>query len=111
MRPIRDLAIRWRTDAEVLERYDQQLAKVCLRHAEALEAALREADDELLTLADASAESGYSVDRLRHKVADGEIVNRGRKGAPRIARGDLPVKRTTPSGFDASAAARLMISP
>lgn len=108
MTPIEQLANRWREDAETLERYhDAALAAVCREHADALVAALRDAGDEALTLAEAAAESGFSRDRLRHLVADGSIANVGVKGSPRIRRADVPRKATAaPAGFDASAVAR-----
>src|SRR5687768_13472838 len=59
-----ELAVRWRKDAELLERYgDDQLALVAQTHADELEAALRSQADDALDLATASKESGYSVDR------------------------------------------------
>jgi hypothetical protein len=51
-----------------------------------------EGEAEILTLAEAAQESGYSGDHLRHLIADGTLDNAGRKGSPRIRRGDLPVK-------------------
>jgi hypothetical protein len=62
-----------------------------------------------LTLAEASTESGFSKDRLRHLVAEGRLHNVGRKGAPRVRRGDLPRKRRKQTSFDASAAAQRIL--
>ena len=102
-----ELAARWRADAVLLERYGSPLAAVCLRHADELDAALRTVADDALDLAAAARESGYSPDRLRHMVAAGTLPNAGRKGSPRIRRGDLPRKRRGTSGpFDAAATAR-----
>jgi hypothetical protein len=103
-----ELAERWRHDAELLDRYgDDQLATVCRTHADDLQAALQSVADDTLDLASAAQESGYSPDRLRHLVAEGEIPNAGRKGSPRIRRGDLPVKKRRAVGrFDAAGAAR-----
>lgn len=47
---------------------------------------------EPVTLREASLMSGYSVDHLQRLVATGQLENIGRKGRPRIRRGDLPVK-------------------
>lgn len=108
-----DLVLRWRQDAEHLERYhDGRLAQVCRDHADALAAALRDTGDELLTLAQAARESGYHADRLRHLIADGTLANAGRKGAPRIRRADLPRKPTSrgADAFDATAAALRLTS-
>lgn len=101
------LLVSWREDAEKLEQYGQEtLAKACRRHADELEAALRSAADEALSLAQAARESGYSPDRLRHLVTEGKIPNAGRKGSPRIKRGDLPSKGNVKRGrYDATAAA------
>lgn len=57
-------------------------------------AALAPSGDEVLSLAEAAQESGYSVDRLQHLVAEGAIPNAGRKGKPGIRRRDLPRKPT-----------------
>jgi hypothetical protein len=108
-----ELAIRWREDAELFDRYhDPRLAAVCRDHAEALEAALRTEGEHLLTLTEASRESGYSPDRLRHLVADGTIPNAGRRGSPRIRRVDLPRKPASAGTqrFDAAAVARRLTS-
>ncbi|MDB4890458.1 MAG: hypothetical protein JWL61_2313 [Gemmatimonadetes bacterium] len=52
-------------------------------------------------------ESGYSADRLRHKIAAQEIPNAGRKGSPKIRRADLPRKgHRSGMPFDAGAAVR-----
>jgi hypothetical protein len=68
---------------------------------------IRAEQDAVLTLAQASAESGYRVDSLRHKLADGTLPNAGRKGSPRIRRADLPRKATAPvvalGGYDPDA--------
>ena len=103
----RELATQWRQDAEMFDRYSAtQLADVCRRHADDLDSALRSADDDVLDLATAARESGYSAERLRHLVADKTVPNAGRKGSPRIRRGDLPSKRRpTVGGFDAATVA------
>ena len=45
-----------------------------------------------VTLREASLISGYTVDHLQRLVASGQLENIGRKGRPRIRRGDLPAK-------------------
>lgn len=95
-----DLAGHWRSRAAELERYAAPAAEAFRTAACELEAALREADDAELTLADAAQESGYSTRRIAQLVADGSIENRGRKGAPRIRRADLP--RRTGKGKSAT---------
>jgi hypothetical protein len=100
-----DLPATWRDRAAELDPYAPPAAEAFRTAAAELEATLRAAADEELTLAEAAAESGYSAERLRRKVAGGEIPNAGRKGAPRIRRADLPRKATerpdTPKGVAA----------
>ena len=93
-----DLPAAWRTRADELERFGATAGAVAFREAALqLETALRDAAAEVLTLAEASLRSGLSVDRLRHKIVAGEIPNAGRKHAPRIRAGDLPVKVPRPA--------------
>lgn len=61
------------------------------------EAAWREHQSGLLTLGEASAESGYSVDHLQRLVSSGDLPNAGEKGRPRIRRADLPKKAVAKS--------------
>lgn len=88
-----ELAGTWRQHAEMLRRYgDERGAAVLEAIAGQLEEALSERESEVLTLSQASAESGYSKRRLRELVAEGKLENRGEKGRPRILRRDLPLK-------------------
>jgi hypothetical protein len=105
-----ELAAQWRQEAETFARYgDARMAGVCRMHAEALAGAMASVDDEVLDLAAAHRESGYSVERLRHMIAAGDLPNAGRRGAPRIRRGDLP-KKARSSTFDAADAARQILA-
>lgn len=56
---------------------------------ELLEAACR-SREEALTLAQAAAESGYTVAHLGRLIRSRRIRNAGKKGKPMICRGDLP---------------------
>jgi hypothetical protein len=85
-----DLSARWIARADELAPYAPAAAEAFRRAAVELEAAQRAADDEVLSLADAAAVSGYSSETLRHMVSRGRIPNAGRRGAPRIRRADLP---------------------
>lgn len=107
----RQLAESWRADAETLAKHGaDSLARICRTHADELDASLRTAANETLDLAAAARESGYSRDRLRHMIAAGDLPNAGRRGAPRIRRGDLPTKPGARSSkFDASSAARRVL--
>ena len=104
-----DLAKRWRTEAELLEVHGADQAAATARlHAAQLEVALRDQDDQELTLAEAVQESGCSGRRLRELISEGRVPNAGRTGAPRIRRADLPRKARGTGGtdFDAAAEAR-----
>ena len=93
MRALDSLAECWLSTAETLEgALDERGAALYRRHAAELQEALREAADEVLTLAEASTVSGYSESRLRHLIADGTIPQAGERGRPRVRRGDLPSK-------------------
>lgn len=112
MREIEALAARWLEEAETLERYrDERGASICRMHAAELTDAVAGQESDLLTLAQASQASGYTSDHLRHLIAEGTIPNAGRKGSPRIACGDLPVKPGSrcSSGFDPDAVAREIV--
>jgi len=99
----KELSERWRSDAETLASYDERLAAVARRHADELDASLASLADDVLDLKAAAKASGYSTDRLRHMIADGDLPNVGRKGAPRVRRGDLPKKPgTSGNAFDAT---------
>jgi hypothetical protein len=104
----------WRTRAAELERYAPAAAEAFRVVAGELDAALREQGDTELTLTEAARESGYSDRRLRELIADGSIPQAGRKGAPRVRRGDLPKKakaKDAGAGYDARAdAAQLLRS-
>lgn len=58
-----------------------------------IEDAIRDSEDALLTLAEASLRSGYSPDHIARLIREGKIPNAGRRGAPRVRAGDLPLPR------------------
>lgn len=100
----------WQDRAAELRPYAPAAAEAFQRAALELEAALREMNGGRLTLAQAAQESGYSVDRLRHMVADGTLPQAGRKGSPRIRRADLPRKAPPTGGsFDPTGTARRIV--
>ena len=93
MTQLETLAARWLADADVLDgALDSRGASLYRRHAAELQEALRVSADEVLTLTQASSESGYSESRLRHLLADGSLPQAGERGRPRVRRGDLPSK-------------------
>jgi len=90
---LEELAGQWRARAQELRSWGGDApAKALERAAADLEAALGAKCDEVLNLEQAAQESGYSADHLRHLVADGTVPNAGRRGAPRVRRGDLPTR-------------------
>lgn len=92
------LVADWRQRAEALREWGANANAVTLgRAADELEAVIAYRADELLTLEQAAAESGYSVDHLGRRVREGRIPNAGRRGAPLIRRRDLPRKVLTAS--------------
>lgn len=107
-----DLPSAWRARATELRALAlEPVARAFETAAAELEAAEAEQADELLTLAEASTESGYSTRRLRELVAAGQVENAGRRGAPRIRRADLPRKATKSNagGYDAQADAQALL--
>lgn len=48
--------------------------------------------EDTVTLAEAAAIGGYSVDHLQRLVRRRTIANAGRKHAPRLRRSDVPIK-------------------
>jgi len=91
-----ELPAVWRRQAAELRQWAAaESAAVALeRAADQLDDALRRQDDEPLTLMQAAAESGYSVDHLGRQISRGKIPNVGRRNAPRVRRADLPKKST-----------------
>ena len=93
MNSVRAQISRWRDEADVMHRNgDLRGAQMCRLHADDMEAALREADEQLLNLQQAAAHSGYSARQLSRLIQQGELANRGRPNAPRVRVGDLPRK-------------------
>jgi len=91
---LRELIPAWRARAAELRAWAAaEGAAVALEHAaDELAGALRAEADAPLTLGEASRESGYAVETLAKLLREGRIPNAGRKHAPRIRRGDLPLK-------------------
>lgn len=81
----------WRQRAVELERYAPTVAAALLDVAEELEASLHSVDDSV-TLQEAHAIGGYSIDHLQRLVRRGTIVNVGTKGRVRIRRADVPTR-------------------
>jgi hypothetical protein len=92
--PFVRLVSRWREEAQILRRYGDANQAVLLEEcASQIEAAWCEYLLEELSVEEAALESGYSLDRLRALVRQGEIPDRRQSGTQsklRIRRGDLP---------------------
>jgi hypothetical protein len=87
------VATRWRSEAKILHRRGADEQAVVLEScANEVEEEGRLFSLETLNLEQAVAESGYSYSALQKMVSDGTIQNVGKKGAPRVRRGDLPKK-------------------
>jgi len=87
------LAERWRDEAAVLRRCGhEQTAALCEAHADQLGQAWRQYRLELLSVKEASRESGYTASYLYHALADGTLPNCGKRRAPLVRRCDLPRK-------------------
>ena len=71
---------------------DEARARAIEWAATQFQRALEDCGDERLTLAQASARSGYSQDHLARLIREGRLPNAGRRGSPRIRAGDLPVR-------------------
>ena len=88
----------WRTISERLKPYSPSASNAFSEAAADLEAALRNRDDEILSMREAGIESGYSSEYLSRLVRNGTIPNAGRHGAPRLRRGDLPSRNKSRVG-------------
>ncbi|MGH7628447.1 MAG: hypothetical protein ACREOF_03500 [Gemmatimonadales bacterium] len=88
-----DLVARWRDEAAPFQTRGARAAtEAAESYATELEAWSREHELEAITLEQAAAESGYTYSALEKMVRRKELPNVGRKGAPRVRRGDLPRK-------------------
>lgn len=108
------LPTHWREVAETVARYGADAVAATLRRcADELETALRSAAEPLLTLQQAAAVSGYSIDHLGRLVREGVVPNHGRKGSPRVRASELPrrpIASRAQDTYDANADARALRS-
>ncbi len=95
------LTDHWRKQAATLRAFKAEPQAAVLEKAAAeLDDALRTQRDEPLTLPAAALECGYSAEHLGRLIRTGTLDNVGRKGSPRVRRGDLPRKASTPTRRD-----------
>jgi hypothetical protein len=93
------LLIAWRERAAHLQQFgDPNAARLWQLAAVELEQALKALGEETLTLVEAAALSGYSADHLGWLLKKGKLRNYGRRHAPRLRRGDLPIKSPAKPG-------------
>ena len=113
-----DVFAKWRVRREEWGRVDAHVngAVLCDEVLRDLVEIQNAQDDELLTLREAAAISGYTEDHLGRLIRDGTIPNTGRRGAPRIRRGDLPrrpgrrVALAVPGAYDPDTDARKLVA-
>jgi hypothetical protein len=89
-----EVRARWGAERERLRALDARVSapRIIDQFLSDLDALEQSSGDELLTLTEAARISGYSRAHLGRLVRDGAISNWGRPGAPKIRRGDLPIK-------------------
>ena len=83
------LPAEWRQRAALLDPYAPAPAHAFREAAEELEHALHGAEGSV-SLREAAAIGGYSVDHLQRLVRNGRLANVGRKGKPRLRRDQVP---------------------
>lgn len=91
-----DLTLRWREEAKVLRRRGAVAQGEVLEGCAAeLEEAVTACEDEVLTVAEAADDTGYSEETVRRWVRSGQLPaerNSGTRSHIRLRRGDLPRK-------------------
>ncbi len=112
-----EFTAKWHGRLTILEQLDAQVdgAALCREVLQDFNGVLASETEDLLTLRQAAAVSGYSEDHLGRLVRDGAIPNAGRPRAPRIRSADLPRRPTRiatreRSAYDADADARMLAS-
>jgi hypothetical protein len=86
---------------------DEERARAIEWAASLVERALHEQAEERLTLAEASARSGYSQDHLARLIREGRLPNAGRPHAPRIRAADLPRRQSRQNNVVVSKGSRV----
>jgi hypothetical protein len=89
-----EILARWQARRTEWERLKVRVdgATLCNEVIADLEALVESEDGVLLSLTEAASYSGYSREHLGRLVSGGHIRNWGRPSAPRVRRGDLPIK-------------------
>lgn len=89
---IKQLNEEWRHLADTVRAYGADLTAIALQRCAEDLLHMVEADDDVVTLAEAARESGYSADHLGRLLKRGDLKNYGRPHAPRLRRSELPKK-------------------
>lgn len=113
-----DFMTKWEMRRDELDRLHAHVdgAILCQEVLGDFAAVTSSQDEEHLTLREGAALSGYSADHLARLIRQGTLPNAGRRGAPRVRRGDLPrrpkaaVAPTTLGAYDVVADARKLVS-
>lgn len=92
MKTLAQLMVAWRERAEQLERFAPAAATAFRDAANELEQLDRAQAGELVGLTEGAQISGYSANSLGRMVRQGRLKNLGKPNAPKIRRGDLPMK-------------------
>jgi len=89
-----EFVAKWAADAHTMDQRGALVNGAALLHEmlDDFDTVVRGQDEEPLTLAESSRESGYSAGYLGVLIRQGKIPNAGRTRAPRILRSDLPRK-------------------
>lgn len=88
-----ELLAQWRQRAQLLQQFgDANAARLWTLAATELERALDVVADQTLSLTEAARLSGYTADHLSYLIRTKKLPNAGRRNAPRVRRGDLPMK-------------------
>lgn len=74
---------------------DVRAAAIWRKAAYLLGIAIHSEEDKIVTVTQAARERGYNSEYLARLVREGKIENHGRKHAPRVRIGDIPMKKSS----------------
>ncbi len=107
---------KWTAEAEAMHRRGVMVngAGLCNEILTDFQTVMTTQVGSVLSLPEAAARSGYTVEHLGRMVREGRIPNAGRKGSPRIRSADLPRKPPAlvpigPRAYDPGADARTLL--
>jgi hypothetical protein len=113
--PLDELPASWRARATELRRWAAAdgAASALERAAEELEQRLAQEAGQLLNVAQAAALTGRHRDTIGGAISAGRLTNHGRKGGPRVRRGELlrvfPLSEVAGDEYDPVADARSIL--